>query len=71
MVLIGVLLLCAVYTFDESGKLEGERIYYDRATDLRQLGIFHEPDRGVGRLLTPLVHPVTALRAVLRALRRR
>ncbi|MFC7156234.1 ester cyclase [Halomarina halobia] len=61
--------LCAVYSFDERGKLAGERIYYDRATVLRQLGVFHEPDRGIGRLLTPLAHPLTVGRAVWRTVR--
>lgn len=61
--------LCAVYTFDEDQNLAGERIYYDRATVLRQLGIFHEPDRGIGRLLTPLTHPLTIVRAVWHTVR--
>lgn len=63
--------LCAVYSFDEAGNLAGERIYYDRATVLRQLGIFHEPGHGLGRALTPLTHPLTIARAVLRTVRRR
>lgn len=61
--------LCAVYSFDDEGKLAGERIYYDRATVLRQLGVFHEPDRGLGRLLTPLTHPLTIARAIWRTVR--
>lgn len=61
--------LCAVYTFDDEEKLAGERIYYDRATVLRQLGIFREPDRGLGRVLTPLTHPLTITRAVWRTIR--
>lgn len=61
--------LCAVYSFDEDGKLACERIYYDRATVLRQLGIFREPDRGLGRVLTPLTHPLTIARAVWRTVR--
>src|SRR5581483_1274579 len=36
--------LCGVYTFDENDRLAGERIYYDRGTVLRQLGVFHEPE---------------------------
>lgn len=63
--------LCAVYAFGEDEKLAGERIYYDRATVLRQLGIFHEPDRGLGRLLTPLIHPFTVGRAIVRTIRER
>lgn len=58
--------VCAVYSFDGEGKLAGERIYYDRATVLRQLGVFREPDRGLGRVLMPLLHPLTVARAVIR-----
>src|SRR5215469_6191353 len=36
--------LCGVYTFDADDRLAGEKIYYDRATVLRQLGVFHEPE---------------------------
>ncbi len=57
--------LCAVYTFDGDDRLAGERIYYDRATVLRQLGIFREPSHGLGRVLTALTHPVTIVRAYL------
>jgi steroid delta-isomerase-like uncharacterized protein len=60
--------LCAVYTFD-GDRLAGERIYYDRATVLRQVGVFHEPESMAGRLVTGLTHPVTMVRA-LRRMRR-
>lgn len=63
--------LCAVYTFDGDGKLAGERIYYDRASVLRQVGLFHEPETLLGRVWTPLTHPVTIARAFARGLRRR
>jgi len=56
--------LCGVYTFDEHDRLAGERIYYDRASVLRQLGVFHEPQRILGRITTLLTHPVTILSAV-------
>lgn len=58
--------VCAVYTFDADDRLAGERIYYDRGTVLRQLGLFHEPLRGLGRIATALNHPVTILHAYLR-----
>jgi hypothetical protein len=58
--------VCSVFAFDDHGKIAGERIYYDRATVLRQLGIFHDPERGIGQLLTPLTHPVTMIRALTR-----
>ena len=60
---------CAVFAFDDQDKLAGERIYYDRASLLRQLGIFHEPERGIGQVLTPLTHPVTFARALARSIR--
>lgn len=61
--------LCAVYTFD-GDRLAGERIYYDRATVLRQVGVFHEPDTRMGRVLTALTHPMTMIRAIARMARR-
>ena len=63
--------LCAVYTFDEAGKLAGERIYYDRAAILGQIGLFHEPSTALGRSLTALTHPLTVLRAYASAAVRR
>lgn len=63
--------LCAVYTFDDDDRLAGERIYYDRATVLRQLGVFHEPQTLLGKIVTVLTHPVTMSRAIATKLRRR
>lgn len=63
--------LCAVYTFDDEDRLTGEKIYYDRATVLRQLGVFHEPQTVLGRVMTALTHPVTMVRALAANLRRR
>jgi steroid delta-isomerase-like uncharacterized protein len=54
--------LCGIFTFDDDNRLAGERIYYDRATVLRQLGVFHEPDRIAGRIGTALTHPLTMAR---------
>jgi steroid delta-isomerase-like uncharacterized protein len=58
--------LCGVYTFDKGNQLAGEKIYYDRATVLRQLGVFHEPESLRGRITTALTHPVTMARIVAR-----
>jgi len=58
--------LFAIYTFSADDRLMGERIYYDRGTVLGQLGLFHEPSRGLGRIVTALTHPVTIVRAYLR-----
>jgi steroid delta-isomerase-like uncharacterized protein len=63
--------LCGVFTFDDEDRLQGEKIYYDRATVLRQVGMFHEPFSGIGRVVTPLTHPATMARAVGRTLFRR
>jgi steroid delta-isomerase-like uncharacterized protein len=60
--------LCAVFTFDEEDRLAGEKIYYDRATVLAQLGVFHEPESAIGRITTALGHPVTLARAFGRQL---
>ncbi len=58
--------LCAIYSFDEHVKLAGERVYYDRAAILRQVGLFHEPTSLMGRLTAPLLHPLTVIRAFTR-----
>jgi steroid delta-isomerase-like uncharacterized protein len=58
--------LCGIYTFDANDQLAGERIYYDRAMVLGQLGLFHEPLRGLGRVVTAFSHPVTIARAYFR-----
>ena len=63
--------LCAVYTFDSEDRLAGERIYYDRATVLRQVGVLSEPTSVKGRLGALLFHPITVIRALLGALRAR
>lgn len=60
--------LCAVYSFDAEDQLAGERIYYDRATVMRQLGVFHEPNSLQGRLLAPIQHPLTLLKAAGRSI---
>ena len=58
--------LCGIYTFDADDRLNGERIYYDRGAVLGQLGLFRDPSRGLGRIVTALLHPVTIARAYLR-----
>jgi len=61
--------LCGVYTFDTEDRLAGEKIYYDRATVLRQLGAFHEPQSVLGRISALVTHPVNLARAFARTLR--
>jgi steroid delta-isomerase-like uncharacterized protein len=58
--------LCGIYTFDKGNRIAGEKIYYDRATVLQQLGVFHEPESLRGRIATALTHPVTMARIVVR-----
>jgi steroid delta-isomerase-like uncharacterized protein len=55
--------LCGIFTFDDNDRIAGERAYYDRATLLRQLGMFHEPDSVMGRISTVVLHPFTMARA--------
>jgi steroid delta-isomerase-like uncharacterized protein len=61
--------LCGVYTFDSEDRLAGEKIYYDRATVLRQLGVFHEPQSVLGRVCTFATHPVTIVKTLARKAR--
>jgi steroid delta-isomerase-like uncharacterized protein len=63
--------LCGVFTFDDQDRLAGERIYYDRATLLRQLGVFCEPDGIRGRINALLAHPITLAKAFARQLVRK
>lgn len=50
--------LCGIFTFDSEDRILGEKIYYDRASVLRQLGVFREPTSIAGRLLTAINHPL-------------
>ena len=63
--------LCAIYSFDQGDRLSGERIYYDRASVLGQLGVFREPTGALGRLLTAINHPLTIAKAFVRNTRSR
>ena len=63
--------LCAVFSFDEADRLATEKIYYDRATVLRQLGVFHEPASIMGRINVFLMHPLTIARILVRMILRR
>jgi steroid delta-isomerase-like uncharacterized protein len=63
--------LCGVYTFDADDRLAGEKIYYDRGTVLRQLGVFLEPQSVLGQISILATHPITIARAYARKLLRR
>lgn len=58
----------AVYTFETDDRLAGEKIYHDRGTVLRQLGVFHEPESVLGRICILATHPITIARAFARKL---
>jgi len=58
--------LCGIFTFDAEDRLAGERIYYDRGTVMRQLGLFHEPEGALGRVAIALGHPLTIAGALFR-----
>ena len=66
--------LCGIYTFDgddDNVRLAGEKIYYDRGTVLRQLGVFREPPSLLGQIGILGTHPLTIARALARKLWRR
>ena len=54
--------MAALFLFEED-RLVCERVYFDSATILRQLGIAHDPLTLTGRVATVLNHPVTIGRA--------
>ena len=63
--------LCGVYSFDADDRLAGEKIYYDRGTVLRQLGVFHEPQSALGQISILATHPITIASALLRKILRK
>ena len=60
----------AVFVF-EGDRIVCERVYFDAATILRQLGVAHDPLTLRGRLATVLNHPVTIGRALVRQVAQR
>jgi steroid delta-isomerase-like uncharacterized protein len=60
----------AAFFIFEGDRLVCERVYFDSATILRQLGIAHDPMSVRGRIATILNHPLTISRAVIRGLAR-
>jgi steroid delta-isomerase-like uncharacterized protein len=56
---------CASLFLFEDDRLVGERVYFDTATILRQLGVAHDPSSLAGRLTTLATHPVTIGRALV------
>lgn len=62
--------MAAVFVFEED-RLVCERVYFDSATILRQLGIAHDPLTLTGRVATVVNHPLTIGRALTRAMLKR
>jgi steroid delta-isomerase-like uncharacterized protein len=60
--------MAAVFVFEGEG-IVCERVYFDSATILRQLGVAHDPLTLRGRIATVLNHPLTIGRALLRSRR--
>ena len=56
---------CAIFVFEDD-QLVCERVYFDAATVLRQLGIAHDPLTLRGRIATVLNHPLTIGQALVR-----
>jgi steroid delta-isomerase-like uncharacterized protein len=55
----------AIFVFEDDA-LVCERVYYDVATVLQQLGIAREPTSLTGRLETAATHPLTISRGIVR-----
>lgn len=59
--------MLAIFAFEPgTDRITCERVYFDSATILRQLGIAHDPLKLTGRVATVLNHPLTVGRAVVR-----
>jgi steroid delta-isomerase-like uncharacterized protein len=55
----------------EGERIVCERVYFDQATILRQLGLAHDPSTPAGRATLLLSHPLTIGRSLLASRRRR
>ena len=62
--------MIALFLFDDE-RIVCERVYFDQATILRQLGLAHDPSSLAGRVSTLVSHPVTIGRSLLGAVRGR
>jgi steroid delta-isomerase-like uncharacterized protein len=62
--------MTAFFVFDGHDGIVCERVYFDSATILRQLGIAHDPTTLRGRVATVLNHPLTIGKALLGQARR-
>jgi steroid delta-isomerase-like uncharacterized protein len=62
--------MLAMFVFEED-RLVCERVYFDSATILRQLGIAHDPTTLKGRVATVVNHPLTIGGALVRQIVKR
>ena len=62
--------MSAHFVFD-GDQLVCERVYFDRLTIMRQLGLAHDPTSLAGRVTTLVSHPLTVGRALARRAPRR
>jgi steroid delta-isomerase-like uncharacterized protein len=58
--------MSSFFLFDGE-RLVCERVYFDQASIMRQLGVAHDPSSLAGRLTTLISHPLTIGRALLNA----
>jgi steroid delta-isomerase-like uncharacterized protein len=62
--------MTAYFIFDGE-RLVAERVYFDQATILSQLGLAHDPGSWSGRVTLLVSHPLTLSKALLGAVRER
>lgn len=58
--------MCLIFEF-EGDDMVNERIYFDVGTPLQQLGVEFNPNSLRGKVVALLTHPVTIIKAMLRA----
>ena len=62
--------MCLIFEF-EGEEMVNEKLYFDVGTPLTQLGVDYSPNSAKGKIVLLLTHPITILKAVLRAVRLR
>jgi predicted ester cyclase len=60
--------MCLIFEF-EGDEMVSEKLYFDVGTPLTQLGVDFSPDSLKGKIVLLLTHPITIIKAELRALR--
>ena len=62
--------MCLIFEF-EGEEMVNEKLYFDVATPLTQLGVDYDPNSTKGKIVLVMTHPVTLTKAALRGLRLR